>query len=185
MTTPSSSLLSLPYSHTSPPPSHPLFFTSPCPSPPSPPPPVSSELSALQEEGREEQEFADNPILQLDMKVRQQFTECVEVEVIGVLLVQSTLSCEWCMLWTAHFSSLYCRLCGLTQQMQCHIVQPLPAVLCHLTGPPGAGLERVLSVTLLQKTPAGSGLQRGGTFISFASVMCLCCQTACFVHSSV
>ena len=94
------------------------------------------------------------------MKVRQQFTECVEVEVIGVLLVQSTLSCEWCVLWTAHFSSLYCQLCGLTQQMQCHIVQPLPAVLCHLTGSPGAGLERVLSVTSLQTTPAGFELQR-------------------------
>ena len=149
-------------------------------------PPVSGEFSALQEEdAEEEQEFADDPILQLDMKVRQQCTECVEVEVVGVLLVQSTLSCEWCVLWTAHFGSLYCRLCGLTQQMQCHIVQPSPAVLCHLTDPPGAGLERVLSVTSLQRTPAGSELQRGGTFISFASVMCLCCQTACFVHSSV
>ena len=79
---------------------------------------MSGEFSALQEEqGEEEQKFADDPILQLDMKVRQQFTECVEVEVTGVLLVQSTLSCEWCVLWTAHFSSLYCQLCGLTQQM--------------------------------------------------------------------
>ena len=45
---------------------------------PASPPPVSGEFSALQEEeGEEEQEFADDPILQLDMKVRQPFTECV------------------------------------------------------------------------------------------------------------
>ena len=84
------------------------------------------------------------------MPQRQQFTECVEIEVIGVLLVQSTLSCEWCVLWTAHFSSLYCWLCRLTQQMQCYIAH-LPVLLCHLTDPPGAGLERVLSAALLQR----------------------------------
>ena len=115
---------------------HPLPPLPHPPHPPPTPPPVSGELSALQEEGEKEQKFADDPNLELDMKVRQQLTECVEVEVTGVLLVQSTLSCEWCVLGTAHFSSLYCRLCGLTQQMQCHIVQPLPTVLCHLTDPP-------------------------------------------------
>ena len=60
------------------------------------------------------------------------------------------------------------------------------AVLCCSSGTLGTGLERVLSVTSLQRTPAGPQLQRSGTFITFASVMCLCCcWTVCFVHSSL
>lgn len=61
----------------------------------------------------------------------------------------------------------------------------IATVLCYPTGPPGAGPERVLPITSLQRTPVGTQLQRSGTFITFASVMCLCCWTLCFVHSSL
>ena len=49
------------------------------------------------------------------------------------------------------------------------------AILCCSSGTLGAGLERVLSVTSLQRTPAGPQLQRSGTFITFASVMFKLC----------
>ena len=70
-------------------------------------------------------------------------------------------------------SCISCQLYGLTQRLQCHIVQSLPAILCHLTDPPGAGLERVLSVTSLQRTPAGSELQRIGD-LSRLPQWCVC-----------
>ena len=89
------------------------------------------------------------------MKVTQQFNECGGRGnwcVISTVTVHAQLLVVCAVELHTSASCINYQLCGLTQQMQCHIVQPLPAILCHLTDPPGAGLERVLSVTLLQRT---------------------------------
>ena len=71
---------------------------------------MSGEFSALQEEeGEEEQEFADDPILQLDMKVRPQSrvtSQCTELYVSGtahtLLYVNGTAHTQLYVSGSAH-----------------------------------------------------------------------------------